>query len=72
MAKYYSVKCSYGASEQYYHRNQGASHSHTAQDRFVTDAKSKMARAQKTTSDNVGTTNIQSNLSTPKTNSILI
>ena len=69
MAQYYSVKCSYGANEQYYHKSY-AKHDHNAQARFVTAAKDAMATANGTTSDNISTTQIQSGQSRPKTNSI--
>ncbi|MDP9106740.1 MAG: hypothetical protein M3N49_12525 [Candidatus Eremiobacteraeota bacterium] len=71
MAKYYSVKCSYGVNSQFYDRAQSA-HAHNTQATFVTDAKAAYAVAQGTTADQISTTQIQSNLSTPKTNSLTI
>ena len=71
MAKYFSVKCSHGVNSQFYDRVQPA-HSHDAQAIFVTDAKTAYATAQGTTVDQITTTQIQSNLSNPKPNSLTI
>ena len=63
MARYYSVKCSYDAASQRYHRVQAA-HNHAAQAAFVVAAMATFAAAVGGIgAEEVTTTNIRSNVS---------
>lgn len=67
MAKYFSVKCSY-VNSQFYHRKQTA-HDHNTQAQFVVDAKAAAATLWSVGTDDITTTQIQSNISDPHVNS---
>lgn len=67
MANYFSVKCAY-VNSQFYHRKQTA-HAHNTQAQFVVDAKTTAATLWNVGTNDISTTQIQSNISNPHVDS---